>query len=285
MLDEFEVYLISTASMNIHSDNTMAMFTNRFAEPLILEGDWRVALTEATFPVEIKNVTDSTIYVYSAKDGYYENSANVGDGAVKRPRRPQKFEIPTGMYPNVDSLLDTIQTVVPIAFNYSVQDLTGKVTLEFNEFEGLTFESNQIPSILGFDGVQDWNNTTVHIGYKQNTIFDVVNKHEGDYPMDITARTHCAMVYTDIIEYQHVGDAKAPLLRIIDTGRRLKNGSTATVTNYTQIRKSFTVLEYKKLLKNTIGSVKIEIRTDIGNLMPFVGTGKVFATLRFKKFD
>ena len=60
--------------------------------------------------------------------------------------------------------------MVPIAFNYSVQDFTGKVTLEFNKCEGLNFESKQILSFLGFDGVRDWNNTTVHIGYKQKCL-------------------------------------------------------------------------------------------------------------------
>ena len=53
--DEFSVYLISTASMDIFSQNTMAIFINRFQEPIILNGDWRVALTEITFPSEIKN--------------------------------------------------------------------------------------------------------------------------------------------------------------------------------------------------------------------------------------
>ena len=61
--DEFVVYMISTASMDIFSDNTMAAFTNRFSEPLNLSGDLRVALTEIAFPTAIKNVTDPDIYV------------------------------------------------------------------------------------------------------------------------------------------------------------------------------------------------------------------------------
>ena len=82
-----------------------------------------------------------------------------------------------------------------------------------------------------------------------------------------------------------MGDTKAPVLRIIDCGRRLKNGSTTLTTVSTLTKKSFSILEYKKLLKSTIDSIKIELRTDIGSLIPFVGTGKVFLTLNFKKFD
>ena len=37
------------------------------------------------------------------------------------------------------------------------------------------------------------------------------------------------------------------------------------------------------MLKSTITSVKIELRTDIGKFVPFVGTGKLFPTLHFKK--
>ena len=52
--DEFDVYLISKASMDVFSDNTMAAFTNR----LNLSGDWRVALIEISLPTAIQNVTD-----------------------------------------------------------------------------------------------------------------------------------------------------------------------------------------------------------------------------------
>ena len=47
----------------------------------------------------------------------------------------------------------------------------------------------------------------------------------GDFPTDICAGKHLIFIYTNIIEYQHVGDAKAPLLRVIDSKQRLKNGS------------------------------------------------------------
>ena len=280
--DEFSVYLISTASMDIFSQNTMAIFINRFQEPIILNGDWRVALTEITFPSEIKNVTDTSILVYSAKDGYTPSSDT---SAIAKPRRGKPFDIAAGMYPNVESLMDAIQLLVPISFNYQIDSISKRMTLEFNENEGLAFESSQIPSLLGFDGVSDnVGSSYVHLGYKQGFYFEP-NKHTGNFPIDITAGTHSMLVYTDIINYQYVGDTKAPVLRIIDCGRRLKNGSTTLTTVSTLTKKSFSILEYKKLLKSTIDSIKIELRTDIGSLIPFVGTGKVFLTLNFKKFD
>ena len=47
----------------------------------------------------------------------------------------------------------------------------------------------------------------------------------GDFPADLCARKHLIIIYTNIVEYQYVGYAKAPLIRVIDPEQRLKNGS------------------------------------------------------------
>ena len=47
----------------------------------------------------------------------------------------------------------------------------------------------------------------------------------GDFLADLCAEKHLIFIYTNIIEYQYVGDAKAPLLRVIDSKQRLNNGS------------------------------------------------------------
>ena len=60
-MDEFDIYLESTGSMEACRQNTMACFRNVLAEPLQLEGDWRVALAEIIFPTSIKNVTKKGI--------------------------------------------------------------------------------------------------------------------------------------------------------------------------------------------------------------------------------
>ena len=37
-------------------------------------------------------------------------------------------------------------------------------------------------------------------------------------------------VYIDIIEYQNIGDVRAPVIKIIESERRLRKGSINTVT-------------------------------------------------------
>ena len=157
----------------------------------------------------------------------------------------------------------------------------------FGKREGITFLSKEIPSILGFEGVPDGNG--IHIGYKMNTTADKLMKSDdtkayyGELPADLLAGKHLIFVYANIIEYQYVDDAKAPLLRVIDSKQRLKNGSVCEIEPTHRI--VFSNLDYKKLLTNTIQSISIELRTETGDLVPFSGTGKVLLTLQFKKFS
>ena len=54
---------------------------------------------------------------------------------------------------------------------------------------------------------------------------DETKAYYGKFPADLSAGKHLIFIYTSIIEYQYVGDTKAPLLRVIDSKQRLKNGS------------------------------------------------------------
>ena len=97
-------------------------------------------------------------------------------------------------------------------------------------WEEITFESPQIPSILGFKVLRD--GTGYHIGYKESShIHSTLTSQNliSDYPVDISAGTQMMLVYLDIIRYQIVGDTKAPLIRVIDTNRRVKNDYACSI--------------------------------------------------------
>ena len=103
-----------------------------------------------------------------------------------------------------------------------------------------------------------------------------------EFPADLCAGKHLIFFYTNIIEYQYVGDAKAPLLRVLDSKQRLKNGSVCELEQTHRI--IFSKLDYEKLLSNTIQSISVELRTETVQLVPFSGIGGVILTLEFKKF-
>ena len=82
---------------------------------------------------------------------------------------------------------------------------------------------------MGFTGIPD--ERGVHIGYKMGTATsnklmksDETKAYFGEFP-DLCTGKHLIFIYTNIFEYQYVGDAKATLLRVINSNQRLKNGS------------------------------------------------------------
>ena len=195
----------------------------------------------------------------------------------------------TRIFDNVNQLLGTIKRTVGLP-NFSFREIksTGKYEIIFGKHKEITFPSEEIPSIVGFTGIPDGRG--VHIGYKMVTVTsntlmksDETKAYFGEFPAVLCAEKHLIFIYTKIIEYQYVGDAKAPLLRVIDSKQRLKNGSVCELESTHRI--VFSNLDYKKLLSNTIQPIQIELRTETGQLVPFSGAGKVILTLRFKKFS
>ena len=129
---------------------------------------------------------------------------------------------------------------------------SGNFEIVFGEYEGNTFPSDENPSIIGFKGVAGRRGT--HIGYKLDTIViklmqkDYTKALRGNFTPDLYAGRHVIFIYTffNIIEYQYVGDAKAPLLRVIDSKQRLKNGGVYELEP-TQI--VFSISDHKNVLQ------------------------------------
>ena len=106
-------------------------------------------------------------------------------------------------------------------FDYHFNKINGVLFLFFAKNEGITFPDNEIPSIVGFNGIHD--GSGYHIGYKKLdtsenlTMADDEEKtFAGDHPFDLSAGKQLIFIYVNIIEYQYVGDNKAPLIRVID---------------------------------------------------------------------
>ena len=53
--DEFTVYVILSASIQIFGSNTLASFRNFLNDEIQLSGDWRMALSEIIFPTTIEH--------------------------------------------------------------------------------------------------------------------------------------------------------------------------------------------------------------------------------------
>ena len=275
--NEFTIDLLSNASMDVFNGNTMASYRNQLSQPIHLQGEWQVALTSLSFPSNINNVNSGEIVVY-------KNSRTNPNESSNRSRQLGKTR--TGIH---NSWEDLVSEIVRIAkqkqFDRKFDMIMQKLVLTFGENEGLLFQDEEIPSILGFKGTSDpAHNGFVHIGYQtnfENGTPNTPNRNFGIFPVDITCGSQLIFVIFDIIEYQHVGDSRAPILKIIESERRLRNGSLNTVAPIHH--KTYTNLDYKRLLSNSIQSIKVELRSQTGKLIPFTGIGKVVISLKLQR--
>ena len=104
--ESFTVTLVSSASMKIFSENSLANFKNILNEEINLQGEWKVALTEITFPVHINNVTDTKLIYY--KKDKVRASQKVNKDKISRPYDGERVEILRGLYDDVKKIINEI---------------------------------------------------------------------------------------------------------------------------------------------------------------------------------
>ena len=95
-------------------------------------------------------------------------------------------------------------------------------------------------------------------------------------------RIHLLMIYTDIVEYDIVGDTKAPFLRCFTFISKVKSGDVITTGQYMNYQ-TFSSLQFRRLLKNSFHSVQIDLRDASGEKFPFVSVGITRLLLMFRK--
>jgi hypothetical protein len=91
-------------------------------------------------------------------------------------------------------------------------------------------------------------------------------------PADIRAGIHQMYVYNDVSENVSVGDASAPLLRIVDAEG--KHGQT--------VHRDYDRPKYLPVQKKHFDSILVDIRDDVGHNIPFE-YGKVVVILHFRQ--
>ena len=89
------------------------------------------------------------------------------------------------------------------------------------------------------------------------------------------------MIYTDLIEYNIVGDTKAPLLRCFLFNSMLKAGDIITNGQYMDFQ-TFSNLQFRPLLKKFFQSLRINLRNTSGEKTPFVSVVITRLVLMFK---
>ena len=139
-----------------------------------------------------------------------------------------------------------------------------------DDTSGLAFCSTDLGHIFG-------NNVGNHFG----VLMKGKGPHEPQFAYNIV-RIHSLMIYSDLVEYNIVGDTKAPLLRCFPFISNLKGGDIISTGQYMNYQ-TFCNLQFRPLLKNSFPRIHIELRDTSGERIPFVSVGITRLVLMFRK--
>ena len=248
---EFYVTLPSNSSMTYYPDNTLSDFTTKLFKPINFSGEYEVALTEISFPHSFYNLTEPFNRVpYSGNGARRNNSVII---------------IPPGYYHNLEELFSTMyelmddlgKTNIKLTLNKNTQKVKAKLRDgSFIEFHPV------LAAMLGFVEKPD----------DKLISFRILNSHEANLPIDLNGGLYSIYLYTDIVADQMIGDAFAPLLRIVHIDKQ-KCGDIVTRTYQSP--------NFVKVKRKNFDTIDMHIRRDTGEKISFQ-RGKVIVKLCFR---
>ena len=116
--------------------------------------------------------------------------------------------------------------------------------------------------------------------------FGIMLKGKGPHKPEFEShivRIHSLMIYTELIEYNIVGDTKVPLLRcFLFFLSKLKAGDSVPTGLYMNYQ-TFSNLQFRPALKISFYSVHIDLRDKSGGKIPFVSVGITRFVLMLRK--
>jgi hypothetical protein len=242
----FYLTLPSNASLDVFPDNKTTEYRVKLPQPIDLDGNWEVGLYSISYPhtwYTLRDISADTHFYYVEGTGWPSVTT------MKYGHYKTMEEFTKGMN---DALKQEIGNNTDIYLTYNA--LTGKVTVHLKpKCKLLLF--GKLSLILGFGGKEVKIDKTGE------------SPHVVDLNIFSTIYTYC-----NIVQPQIVGDTSAQLLRSIPV-----EGKYGDI-----ITKTFTNIQYVPVQTKSFGDVKVLLRNDTGDPVPFE-RGKVIATLHFRQ--
>ena len=211
-MDSFTIQLVSNASGEFFPNKTPSSFTNFLPEQVNLEGQWEVAISEISYPSMYQNIAEGKFKFFDEK----------------LSKSTSTYNLEPGLYTSVTGIVEAMKTLIQERNNHNETCTTVKVSrrrqnvviMLANDASGLAFCSTDLGHIFG-------NN----VGNEFGVLMLGKGPHEPEFAYDIV-RIHSLMVYSDLVEYNIVGDTKTPLLRWFPFISKLKGGDIITTGQY-----------------------------------------------------
>lgn len=254
--DQFYLTLPSNSSMNYYPNNMVTNYTTHLPSTVDLsDGEWEVALAEAHYPFSFLTVGEGTYIklVLGMRDS--KGGLAVVDKLL--------IKVEPGNYSSTEELVHAINNHPQMKSNlcaFSYDERSSRVELMSTSSAVQSLKLS--PSLA------------LQFGYEVDT--DIVKRHRSVRPANLFAGLPSHMyVYCDLVEPQLVGDAVAPLLKILNIDiRNYTYGANTTVYIIDP--------HYVPVIKTSFESVEIDLRDNQGRHLPF-HFGTTCMKLHFRK--
>ena len=208
---------------------------------------------------------------------------NITDGRFKFPdeklsKSTASYNQEPGLYTSITDIVEAMNTLIEDRDNHNETCITVKVSrrtrkliiMPANDTSGLAFCSTDLGHIFG-------NN----VGNEIAVLMIGKGPHEPQFAYDIVSIL-ALMIYSDLVEYNIVGDKKPPLLRCFPFISELMGGDIITTGQYMNCQ-TFSNLQFRPLLKNFFHSIHVYLRDTSGERIPSVSVGITRLVLMFRK--
>lgn len=281
-MDSFQVTLPSNASGKTFPNNRPAHYETDLMAPLHLEGPWEVSLIDIMYPHSWNNLSKPITMVIQ-----YIEWVNGIDEVKMLPQieiKPQYFETPDVFCHRLNRLVSNLLTEITklllmgkdvVRFSYDGNDdritISSEVLNADNKRICIGFTEKAIMQrMLGIDA-------EIKSAFGEAGVLDtiVIKKNKpavANRPPEFDAFP-LMFVYTDLIQYQLIGDIKAPILAVLPVSGKAGE----------QVYWNCNPQSFIPLAKSEIRTVEIRLCTETGETFPIIGNGKVITRLNFRR--
>lgn len=266
---DFYVILPSNASIETYPSNKIWDYRTKLARAIDLKQPYEVGLIELHYPRTWHNFSDRDGVISIAIP---KEELDHAGGAYKL----HTVALPPGLYDNIPSLVKDInelltQFVANFVMQYSIAE--NRVYFRAPSGSTITFKG-RLAIILGFKPGATFNILPVKTSYRGRTLKPEANPEKrgfAPHPADIYGGLYNIYIYTDIVDYQMVGDSFVPLLRAISTTDEMRRMPHLI----------FDKPHYTRVTRSLINDIQISLKTDQNSPVRFT-YGKLFVKLHFR---
>ena len=188
------------------------------------------------------------------------------------------YNLEPGLYTSITDIVEAMNMLIQERNNYYETCITVKVSrsaqkvviMLAKDTPGISFCSTDLGHIFG-----------KNVGNEFGVLMIGKSPHEHEFAYDIV-RIQSLMIYSNLVDYNIVGDTKAPFLRCFPFISKLNGGDIITTGQYMNYQ-TFSNLQFRPLLKNSLHSIHIDLTNTSEEKIPFVYVGITRLVLMFRK--